>query len=185
MKIILGIGNVGNGYKNTYHNIGFMVVDELAKRLKVKFEKEKCKSLIAEAEYLGESIILAKPTTFVNASGLAVRELMRKYRVKIKDVIVAVDDIDLPCGKTRYRESGSGGTHNGLRSIVRETNSQDFQRVKVGTGRDTSMDLADFIVSRIDPYKRESIEKAVQEACDKIFDILSKPNSNSDIGINL
>ncbi len=166
MKIIVGLGNPEARYDGTYHNLGFMVVDKLAKRLDVKINKSSCKALVGEGRVNGERVLLAKPQTYMNNSGEAVVLLKNKY--KDAGIIVVVDDIDLPAGKIRYRERGSSGTHNGLRSIVKYI-GEEFARVKVGTGRDDG-DLADFVLSKIKDI--ELFEKASDEACDMIMEKL-------------
>ena len=140
MVIIVGLGNIGTQYENTFHNVGFMVAEKLAQKLNISFSKEKYKSLLAEGNYKGNKILLCKPTTFMNNSGEAVALLKKKFNDA--RIIVAVDDIDLNQGVIRYRERGSAGTHNGLRSIVSYI-GEDFERVRVGIGRDKTKDLAD------------------------------------------
>lgn len=171
MIIIVGLGNIGAQYKNTYHNIGFMVADKLAERLSVSFGKEKNKSLLAEGNYKGQKVLIAKPTTYMNNSGEAVVLLKKKF--KDATVLVAVDDIDLPKGKVRYREKGSAGTHNGLRSITNYI-GQEFERVKVGIGRDETKDLADFVLSNIDFESKQIIDKAIDEAVEIILNRIEK-----------
>ena len=165
MVIIVGLGNIGSRYSDTYHNVGFNVVDKLAKKLGVVFSKEKYKAMIGEGMYNGQKILLAKPTTFMNNSGEAVSLLKQKN--KEARIIVVVDDIDLPVGKIRYRESGSAGTHNGLRSITSFI-GQDFERVRVGIGRDESKDLADFVLSKIED--KDKFEKIYDQAVDMILE---------------
>lgn len=165
MVIIVGLGNIGSRYSDTYHNAGFNVVDKLAKKLGVVFSKEKYKAMIGEGMYNGQKIILAKPTTFMNNSGEAVSLLKQKN--KEARIIVVVDDIDLPVGKIRYRESGSSGTHNGLRSITSFI-GQEFERVRVGIGRDESKDLADFVLSKIED--KDKFEKIYDQAVDMILE---------------
>lgn len=176
MKAIFGLGNIGNGYKNTYHNIGFMLVDMIAKRVKAKFDVEKCKSLIAKCEYAGEEFLLVKPATYMNRSGLAVDEVMRKFKIKSKDIIIVADDIDLPVGRARFRLSGSSGTHNGLRNIVEVLKREDFSRIRVGVGRDENMRLDEYVLSNIDPHKREEINQTLEKVAGFILDIISNPN---------
>lgn len=168
MVIVVGLGNFGKAYENTYHNIGFMVVDKLAQKLNVEFNKEKYKASIAEGFYNNEKVILAKPLTFMNNSGQSLALLKRQF--KDARIIVVVDDIDLPAGSLRYRQHGSSGTHNGLRSIV-EYIGEEFERVKVGIGRDESKDLADFVLSKIKDKKLfdETIDKASDMVLDKII----------------
>ncbi len=167
MYIIVGLGNKDASYDNTYHNLGFMTADKLAKKLGVSFTKQKCKSLLAEGNYNGQKILIAKPLTYMNNSGEAVVLLKNKY--KDANILVIVDDIDLPAGKLRYRENGSSGTHNGLRSIVSYI-GENFARVKIGIGRDDTKDLADFVLSKI--KDRELFDKATEGACEMILERL-------------
>lgn len=166
MYIVVGLGNKGFEYKNTYHNVGFFVADSLAKRIGAQFTKEKYKAEIAEGNYRGQKVLIAKPTTYMNNSGEAVTLLKNKF--KDAQLIVTVDDIDLAKGVVRYRERGSAGTHNGLRSIVSFV-GEEFQRVKVGIGRDKNKDLADFVLSVIDGESRKIIDEAVERAVDLIL----------------
>ena len=179
MKAIIGLGNIGNGYKNTYHNIGFILADYLAKRVNAKFDLEKCKSLIAKCEYSGEEFLIVKPTTYMNRSGLAVDEIMRKFKVKAKDVIIVADDIDLTVGKARFRISGSAGTHNGLRSIVSVLQREDFSRIRIGVGKDLSMRLDEYVLSPIDPQKKEELNKVIEKVTDFILHIISNPQEEA------
>lgn len=174
MYAIVGLGNIGNGYKNTYHNVGFNAVDMLAKDLGIKFDTEKCKSMLGFGMLGDKEVVLVKPTTYMNLSGNAVNEVMRKYKVRLSEIIVISDDIDLPRGKFRFRESGSGGTHNGLRNIVEVLKTKDFARLRIGVDKDARMDLADYVLSKTDPYAREEIEKATREGIDFIKDMLLK-----------
>lgn len=167
MFIIVGLGNIGPAYRNTYHNTGFMVVDKLAKKLSIDFSKEKFKAVIGEGKYKDEKVLLAKPTTFMNNSGESVLLLRKKY--KDARIIVVVDDIDLPKGKIRYRENGSSGTHNGLRSIVSYI-GEDFERVRVGIGRDESMDLADYVLSHLKEDEMPLFDKTTESAADLILE---------------
>lgn len=164
MVIIIGLGNIGKEFENTYHNIGFMVVDKLAQKLSASFSVAKDKCMVAKTFYNGQSVLLSKPTTYMNNSGEAVALLKKRYRDG--KIIVVCDDIDLPEGKLRFREKGSGGTHNGLRSIVSFV-GEDFARLKVGIGRDKSMDLADFVLSKI--KNKELFEKTIDEAADMLL----------------
>lgn len=167
MVIIVGLGNIGPAYRSTYHNIGFMVVDKIAEKLSINFSKEKFKAIVGEGKCNGEKILLAKPTTFMNNSGEALILLKKKY--KDARIIVIVDDIDLPKGKVRYRENGSSGTHNGLRSIVSFI-GEEFERVRVGIGRDESMDLADYVLSRLKEEDRELFVKAIDDAAELVLE---------------
>ena len=166
MKIVIGLGNYGTKYEHTYHNIGFDVLDEIAGRLDISFTKKMCKGLVAEARLGREKILLVKPQTYVNLSGLCVKELKQKF--KDARILVIADDIDLPKGNLRYKEHGSGGTHNGLRNIVEER-GEDFERLRVGIGRDIFMDLADYVLSK---YDREYFAPIISKAADEVLNRL-------------
>ena len=163
MYAIVGLGNVGGAYNNTYHNIGFKAVDRLAKDLNIKFDTEKCKANFAFGQIGDEEVVLVKPTTYMNLSGNAVDEIMRKFKIKKSNVIVVYDDIDLDAGKFRYRASGSGGTHRGMKNIIEVIGSNEIPRLRIGAGKDARMDLADYVLSKIDPYKIPLIDEAIIE----------------------
>ena len=166
MIIIVGLGNPEAKYNGTYHNVGFAVVDFLAHQMGIKLDKAKFKALVGEGTYNGEKVLLLKPQTYMNLSGESV--VLAKDKFKDARILVVVDDIDLPKGDVRYREHGSAGTHNGLRSIVSYI-GEDFERVKVGIGRDISLDLADYVLSKYDKETFEPIiEKAAKEVCERI-----------------
>ena len=166
MVVIVGLGNPDAKYVGTYHNVGFETVDVLAKRMGVSVDKKKYKALIGEGVLSGEKVLLVKPQTYMNLSGESVVLLKEKF--KDARIIVVVDDIDLPRGNIRYRELGSAGTHNGVRSIVSFI-GQEFERVKIGVGRDITMDLADYVLSKFDRDVFTPIfEKAADEICERI-----------------
>ncbi len=166
MNVVVGLGNPDEKYRNTYHNIGFDVVDALAEKLGISFDKNKFKALVAEGVFNGEKLLIVKPQTYMNLSGESV--VMIKNKFKDARILVVVDDIDLPKGNIRYREHGSAGTHNGLRSIVSYI-GEDFERLKIGIGRDITMDLADYVLSKYDKSVFEPIiAKAVNEICERL-----------------
>ncbi len=170
MKLIVGLGNPDKCYEKTFHNVGFIAVEKLANKLGVNFTKKMCDGIVAEGRINNEKVFLLKPLTYMNLSGIAVDKMMRKYKLLPSDVFVFVDDIDLPLGKIRYRESGSGGTHNGLKSIVNEIGSLDFRRIKIGVGRDEKFkDLADFVLSKIPNEKMEIINKEIDAGIELLF----------------
>lgn len=175
MKLIVGLGNPGREYQSTYHNLGFMVIDELAKKMGVSVSKCKGNALYGETKYNGEIVFLVKPLTFMNLSGQAIKYFVKYYKLTPQDVIVVCDDIDLPKGTTRYRECGSGGTHNGLKNIVYELKSEDFKRVKIGCARqDKTQDLKDYVLSKIDEESLALIKPVFEEAIIKILDKVGK-----------
>ncbi|MBQ7452723.1 MAG: aminoacyl-tRNA hydrolase [Clostridia bacterium] len=153
MKLIIGLGNIGKAYINTNHNVGFMVADKLAKNLGIKFSQQDCKSDVAIGFFGDEKVIIAKPRTYMNSSGDALREFLNKYKDQIdigEDVVIVYDDIDLQVGTIRVKESGSAGTHNGMKSIMTNVEGDRIKRVRVGIGcKPENMTLVDFVLSRI------------------------------------
>lgn len=188
MKLIVGLGNIGKEYADTNHNAGFMVIDRVAEMLGESIKKTGCDADYAEFNKNGEKIILAKPRTYMNESGRAVKSFMKKYGFEISDVLVINDDIDLEPGFVRIRKSGSAGTHNGLKSIIRETGSGDFNRVRVGIGsKQEHQDLANFVLGkmRMTENQKQGLEKAASSVYDYILgssvdEIMSKYNGNSN-----
>ena len=169
MKLIVGLGNIGDEYAKTNHNAGFMVVDALSKKCGFMFKNRGCDSDYAEYKTEQDKFIIAKPRTYMNESGRAVKSLMKKFAVKIEDVLVICDDIDLEPGIIRIRKSGSAGTHNGLKSIISETGTTEFNRMRVGIGRQKQhQDLADFVLSKMNmtDEQQAGLEKALLAAED-------------------
>ena len=165
MKLIVGLGNPGAKYRGTRHNIGFAVLDELAARWQVSFESAPVDALIAKVRGADE-VLLAKPLTFMNASGEAVGALLRYYKIEIADLIVVVDDVQLPLGKIRARVRGSAGGHNGLKSIVAHVGDA-FSRLRIGVGRgDPRRDLADHVLTRFDADEAAEVERVTARAAD-------------------
>ncbi|MCC9825154.1 aminoacyl-tRNA hydrolase [Streptococcus agalactiae] len=136
VKMIVGLGNPGSKYNDTKHNIGFMAVDRIVKNLDVNFTEDKnFKAEIGSDFINGEKIYFIKPTTFMNNSGIAVKALLTYYNISIKDLIIIYDDLDMEVGKIRFRQKGSAGGHNGIKSIIAHLGTQEFDRIKVGIGR--------------------------------------------------
>lgn len=188
MKLIVGLGNIGNEYADTNHNAGFMVLDKLADKFGFTFKNRGCDSDYAEYRTVNEKFVIAKPRTYMNESGRAVKSLMKKFDIEIDDVFVVNDDIDLEPGYVRIRTSGSAGTHNGLRSIVAETKSQDFNRIRVGVGRQQNphQDLASFVLAKMfmSDAQKQGLEKAVSALVDlvdgaSVQDMMAKYNGES------
>src|SRR5271165_1238162 len=133
MRLIVGLGNPGPEYEWTPHNLGFLAVDALAEQARIRVTRPEAKALVGRGEFAGEEIVLAKPQTFMNLSGVSARMLLEKYGLDPAQMIVLVDDVDLPWGNLRIREHGSAGTHNGLKSIVGAV-GQEFLRIRLGVG---------------------------------------------------
>ena len=168
MKLIVGLGNPGPEYRDTRHNAGFMVVDEMARRhgLTWAMAPSQVPDAFVAKRFGPPPVLLAKPLTFMNLSGDAAAALLRYYGVDQSDLLIVVDDIDLPFGRLRARASGSAGTHNGLRSIVGRLGTE-FPRLRVGVGRgDARRDLADHVLSKFEPAEREQLESVITRAAD-------------------
>jgi peptidyl-tRNA hydrolase, PTH1 family len=168
VKLIVGLGNPGAEYRGTRHNVGFTVVDELVNRWGVsdqwreKFEALQIKSMRGE-----DSVIIAKPLTFMNLSGRAVAGIAGFYKIEPADVFVIIDEAALPLGRLRARRDGGAGGHNGLKSIIEHLGTQSFARMRVGVGRgDDRRDLADHVLGRFEPAERDIVSAAVLRAAD-------------------
>lgn len=135
MYIIVGLGNPGKKYENTRHNLGYITLDQLAKKHNIKIDKSKFKSLVGEGIIAGRKVLLVKPVTYMNNSGEAVREVVNYYKVEPENLLVIYDDLDIPLGDIRIRASGSSGTHNGMRSLLYHLQDQSFPRIRIGIGK--------------------------------------------------
>lgn len=139
VKLIVGLGNPGAKYHETKHNVGFMLVDQVAKTLNLSFSLDKIfKAEVASGFFNGEKIYLVKPVTFMNESGIAVKALSSYFNIAIEDMIIIYDDLDMAVGKIRFRQKGSAGGHNGIKSIIKHLGTQEFDRIKIGIGRPKS-----------------------------------------------
>jgi PTH1 family peptidyl-tRNA hydrolase len=171
MKLVVGLGNPGREYRETRHNVGFMVADEIARRHRLTWAMSP--SQVPEtyvAKHSGPNAwMLAKPLTFMNRSGDAVAALARYYGVPDEELLVVVDDVDLPFGRLRARASGSAGTHNGLRSVVERLGSREFPRLRLGVGRgDARRDLADHVLSTFEPGERAALDAFIARTADAV-----------------
>jgi PTH1 family peptidyl-tRNA hydrolase len=164
MKAIVGLGNPGAKFHGTRHNIGFAVLDELARRGGVEFDASPVEALVAR--WRARNTLLAKPLTFMNASGEAVGGLLRYFKIEPPDLLVVVDDVALPLGRLRARAKGSAGGHNGLRSVIAHLGG-GFARLRIGVGRgDTQRDLADHVLARFDRDEHAEVERMTVRAAD-------------------
>jgi PTH1 family peptidyl-tRNA hydrolase len=165
MKIVVGLGNPGREYVATRHNLGFMVVDSLFRRLNGSQLRSRFRSELAEATVDGEKVILVMPQTYMNLSGNAVREVAHWYRVPPEDILVILDDLDLPFGVSRLRGSGSAGGHNGLGSIIEQLGTTEVPRLRVGIGR-TGAAAKVQVLSRFTPEEVKELPEIVERATD-------------------
>ena len=167
MKMIAGLGNLGPRYKNTRHNLGFMVLDGVADRLRVALDREKHQGLVAEAVHTGTKVMLVKPLTFMNLSGACIADTARNKVFDPADLLVVVDDVNLPLGRLRFRPGGSAGGHNGLKSIIERLGSDAFHRLRLGVGASRAGgNLADHVLSRFAPEEWPEVNAMVAAAVD-------------------
>lgn len=165
MYLVVGLGNPGKDYTNTRHNVGFRAIDELAERNGIRVNKIKFKSLYGEGFIGSKKVILVKPQTYMNNSGLALREISQFYKIAAENIIVIVDDIDIEFASIRIRLKGSAGSHNGLKSIISHIKDKDFPRVRLGIGKkNPHQDLADFVLSKFSKEETPYIEEAIGAA---------------------
>jgi PTH1 family peptidyl-tRNA hydrolase len=173
LYIVAGLGNPGDLYKYTRHNVGFLAIDKLAEKLGVQVNRLKFKSLIGETNIKGEKVILVKPQTYMNNSGEAIRDIVNFYKVDPANLIVIVDDIDIDFASLRIKKKGSAGSHNGLKSVIYQLISDNFPRVKIGIGKKLpQQDLADFVLSKFSKDEKEDIEKTIERASDSVLELI-------------
>lgn len=165
MYLIVGLGNPEKKYEKTFHNMGFIAAGDAAELLNAKFKKKECEASVAEAFVGGEKVIIARPLTYMNNSGRAVKQLMSKYKIDPQNLLVIYDDYDLPKGKVRIRANGSAGTHNGMRSIIGETGLTNFPRIRVGIrDEEVNIPIINYVLSEIKKDDYELFASACQKA---------------------
>ncbi len=165
MKAIVGLGNPGNQYAGTRHNVGFMVVDRLAALHNAPAPKSRFKSLVTEVTIGTEKVVLLKPQTFMNLSGDAVRLMGAWYKLYADEILIVVDELDLPFGTLRLRERGSAGGHNGLASVIQQLGTNEFPRLRVGIGRGRSSATAQ-VLSKFSSDEQKELPFVIDEAVD-------------------
>ena len=167
MYIIVGLGNPEERYSKTFHNMGFNAAADAAAKLGAKFRKKECSSYIAEAFIGGEKVVIARPLTYMNNSGVAVKQLLARYGADSSQLVVIYDDFDIPKGRIRIRPSGSAGTHNGMRSVVDEIGTRDFARIRIGIrDEEVNIPIINYVLSEV---RREDYQLFI-EACGRAAD---------------
>ena len=184
MKILIGLGNPGTQYVDTRHNIGFSIIDTFAKQIKIdkKERKAKCSMQFGELDEI--DIVLVKPRTFINNSGIAIKYLLDRFKVELSDILIIYDDIALPVGKVRVRINGSSGGHNGIKSIIESTNGNIFPRLRIGVGspNHTNIDLVNWVLGKFDEEEKILMEETIS----KCVEILSFwIHNDSDTTMNM
>ena len=177
MRLVVGLGNPGDRYQETRHNIGFMVIDEAARQFEARW-REKGKSMVAELSHSGEKIILLKPLTFMNLSGLAVAEAVRYWSCPLENLLVIYDDLDLPFGRLRLRLKGGHGGHNGIRSILDTLGEEHFKRLKVGIGRPDDGDVPRHVLSPFTAQEKSRLDEVIKTAGEAVAQYIAGHDFN-------
>lgn len=173
MKLIVGLGNPGRSYSRHRHNVGFMVVDELAKRHGISVKRRAFDAITGKGKVEGVEVIFAKPQTYMNRSGYSVGPIFGYYKCEEDDLIVIHDDIDLPLGRLKVIDGAGHGGHNGVRSIMEELGSGGFYRVRMGVGRPpANMDPADYVLQKFAEDERDEADEMIVRAADAVEDML-------------
>lgn len=174
MKIIIGLGNPEKEYKNTRHNVGFEVINKISNDYNIDINKLKFKAHIGEGFISSQKVMLVKPQTYMNLSGISVRDILSFYKLINDDIIIIYDDVSLPFGDIRIREKGSAGGHNGIKSIIQYLDTDAFLRIKVGIDeKPKNYDLADYVLSRLTKQEQEKLDIGIDKAALAVLDILN------------
>ena len=181
MKLIVGLGNPGIEYQFTPHNLGFLAVDRIAEQCGVKVSNRRCRALTGKAEFAGEEVLLAKPETFMNLSGISVRELVKKFEVEpSRDLIVIHDELDLPLGTMRIRQRGGSAGHNGLESILGALGTPEFVRIRLGIAPAHSVrDGAAYVTSPFRKVQYPVVDALLDSAAEAVEVLLSEGTSKA------
>ncbi len=172
MFLIVGLGNPGSQYEDTRHNIGFKVIDNIAKEYNIEINRQKFKGMCGEGFINGEKVILLKPTTYMNLSGESIREVVDFYKISNEDVLVIYDDISLDVGRLRIREKGSAGGHNGIKSIIAHLGTDIFPRIKVGVGQ-PNVDLVNYVLGKFTKEEMEVLSESIDASTKAAKEIIS------------
>ena len=177
MKWIVGLGNPGKKYERTRHNIGFMVLEQLAEQQGWRWTSNaKCRAETAEGFVEGKKLVLIKPMTYMNLSGEAVRRFVEYYKADVEEMIVVYDDLDTPFGKIRLRYKGSAGGHNGIKSIIEQIGTQTFNRIRVGISRpEPDLSVVDYVLSDFSKEEAKSLPHVLNQCCEAILFSLDQP----------
>lgn len=171
--LIVGLGNPGRQYALNWHNSGFMALEILAQRHKIDVSRIRCKGLMGQGRIGGQKCLLLRPSTFMNLSGESIRDALAYYKIPTANCLVLFDDVDIPLGQIRIRESGGAGTHNGMRSIIGQLGREDFPRIRIGIGpQPPHWDIADYVLSDVPDASREQFWQALNLAADAVETVL-------------
>ena len=181
MLLIFGLGNIGKEYDNTYHNMGFMCLDRFLNGHNLKLNKTKYNGEFCETIINNEKVILIKPTTYMNNSGLCVKNFVDKFNASLDDILIIYDDYDLPIGEIRFRNSGKSGTHNGMRDIVKSLQSENFKRLRIGIKDEKSkMPLINYVLSKC---KKQNFDEVFEKASSFLDEYISKNGKVDNVSL--
>lgn len=173
MKLIVGLGNPGKEYEHTRHNIGFMCIDEISKKMNVEINKSKFNGLYNEIRIGDEKVILLKPQSYINLSGEVIRQFVDYYKIDINDILVIVDDMDLEAGNFKLRYKGGSAGHNGLKNIELHLGTQEYKRIKIGISNNRTMDTKDYVLGKVNPEQAKLINPIIEKMPDIITDYVT------------
>lgn len=176
MLVIAGLGNPGKNYENTRHNVGFMVIDQLAKEWNIELNQNKFNGLYGTGFVSGKKVLLVKPLTYMNLSGECLRPLLDYYEIPVDNLKVIYDDLDLPTGRIRLRTKGSAGGHNGIKSTIQHLGTSEFNRIRIGIGRPVNgMKVVDYVLGAFTDEEEPAIKEAVRQSAKACEASLEKP----------
>jgi len=176
LKCIVGLGNPGNKYTYTRHNIGFLAIDALAEKHGIKLTESKFKALFGTGTINGERVVLVKPLTYMNLSGEAVRPLLDFYKIETEDMLIVYDDLDLPLSKMRLRSKGSAGGHNGVKSLIQHLGTQEIKRLKLGIGRpQAKVQVIDWVLMPFAKNEQHELKEVLEQAANVAADFVDTP----------
>jgi peptidyl-tRNA hydrolase, PTH1 family len=175
MLLVAGLGNPGEEYAATPHNMGFLVVDRLAARHGIRLTRKECQAVLGQGSIGGKTVLLAKPQTFMNLSGVAVKPLLEKNEIPVSDLILVYDELDLPWGSLRVRPRGSAAGHNGIKDVIAKLGTQEFPRIRLGVHPDHPLPSGkDYLLSRFTRQQNESLDEFVDLAADATESIIAE-----------
>ncbi len=175
IKLVVGLGNPGKAYANTRHNMGFMVLDEIAKRLEVIKWKERDNALYFDTHLDFCRVIFIKPQNFINLSGDVMIKFVKYLNIKTEDILVISDDLDLPIGSIKLKEKGSSGGHNGLKNIENQLGTNEYKRIKIGISNNKQMDTKDYVLGKLSISEKKALLPIIQNAADAVLASFTTP----------
>ena len=175
IKLVVGLGNPGKEYANTRHNMGFMVLDEIARRLEITKWKERDNALYFDTHLDFCRVIFIKPQNFINLSGDVMIKFVKYLNIKTEDILIISDDLDLPMGSIKLKEKGSSGGHNGLKNIENQLGTGEYKRIKIGISNDKDMDTKDYVLGKLNQNEKKILKPVIEKAADAALESIRTP----------